>query len=347
MPAIRTGLLALSLLLATGARDLPVPAGKGWQHARTGLILPARLDGLPRFQLSDKTAGEWDVVAEFLEQDDPTIVTVHLYHPAIDDVTLWFDRSRKQLEDRKVFDEVKPTTPEAIAFVPPGASSPASALRQTFKAEKTFKSTSLAIIPLGEWMVAVRLSSFKATTGQLDERMSRVIAAIRWPAVLPPAPALHAIAACPAALEFEKAKVVKGGGADLLLTLLGASMANDPKVTRTDVTPAAWCLDPATTQGVGVYRPLGDGKGYLLALQDAGRTMGVWPSLGSQIGTKDAGAYAVTLGDVDGRTIAYPSFDKLPAPGQVVALLKGGPLGSTGGAGADGKRTINLNANAL
>lgn len=347
MRSIRTGLLALSLLVSTGARDLPVPAGKGWQHARTGLILPAQLDGLPRFQLSDKTLGEWDVVAEFIKQDDPTIATIHVYHPAIDDVTLWFDRSRKQLEDRRVFGKVEPTTPEPVAFVPPGASRPAGALRQTFKVENTFKSVSLAVIPLGDWLVAVRLSSFKATADELDERMSRTVAAIRWPTVLPPAPPLRAIGACPAPLAFEKARVVKGGGADLLLTLLGASMANDPKVIKTDSKPVAWCIDPATTQGVGVYRPLGDGKGYLLALQDAGRTMGVWPSLGGQLGTKDAGAYAVTLGDVDGRTIAYPSFDKLPAPAQVVALLKGGSLGSTGGTGADGKRTINLNANAL
>jgi hypothetical protein len=338
-------LLAVILVASVAARDLPVPADKGWQHARTGLILPARLDGLARTRLSDNTQGEYDVLAEFADPDRSVIATLYVYQPAIDDVAMWFERSRAQIQQRDVYGGVEATTAEPVAFAPPGASGAPSALRQTFRAERAYKSTALAMMPLGRWLIAVRLSATKLDTGALDERLTRLIAAIRWPSPLPDAPVLHPIPACPAALAFDHAKVVKTQGADVLMTLLGASIASDPKVHHEEK-PVAWCLDPATTRTAGIYRSIDGAKGYVIALQDAGRTVSVWPSLGAQIGTKGAAAYSVSLHDVDGRTDALPSFDRLPAPDQVMKLLGGGTLGSTT-AGAPGKPTISINAKAL
>jgi len=69
--------------------------------------------------------------------------------------------------------------------------------------------------------------------------------------------------------------------------------------------------------GYGVYRSdRADAEGYALALGDAGRIVWVQPSLMGQI-EKD-GRYSVSLADVDGRVLAFPSFDAMPAPGSGV-----------------------------
>lgn len=49
MRAIMTVLIALAALLgnAAAARDLPVPADKGWRHTKTGVVLRVTMLGLP------------------------------------------------------------------------------------------------------------------------------------------------------------------------------------------------------------------------------------------------------------------------------------------------------------
>ena len=68
-------------------------------------------------------------------------------------------------------------------------------------------------MPLGEWLVAIRISSTAENAAALDARLTRVVTALRWPANAATGPALSPIAACPAPLAFDrKAKPVKPGG---------------------------------------------------------------------------------------------------------------------------------------
>lgn len=331
---MRAILLIIAGLLAgtATARDLPVPPDKGWQHAATGLVLTAKLDGLQRTKLSDNTATEHDVVAEFADPDRSVIATVYLFHPAIDNVAIWFERAQTELEARDLYGGVTPMRAEPLAFTPPSGTA-ASALRQSYTPHRReYSATALAIVPLGEWLVAVRISAKALDAAALDERMSRILQAIRWPAGANAAAAVP-IAACASPLAYGKhgAKLVKPQGSDLLLGLLGTAIAN--KVDPKPVTPTRWCQDGPSTTDYGVYRTdETDLTAYTIAFRDAGRAIFVYRSLASQIGQGES--YSVSLTDVDGSTLAFPSFDRLPRPEQVIELvLKGQPVGrsSTGG----------------
>lgn len=330
--------LALAAAAPLAARDLAVPAKSGWQHRDTGLILMARLAGLQRTGLSDTTQSEHDVAAQFEAPDQSVIATVFLFKPAIADVALWFDRGSTTLQARDIFRGVTPASAAPIGFAAGGAPA-ASSLRQVYTKAGggPYRSTALAVMPLGEWIVAVRMSAKSLSAPELDAGLMQLIGAIRWPSATSgstagatPAPAAVPVTACAAPLTFRKAKALKPEGGDMLMQMIGALAAQEAPTSKTATPPAPsrWCREGEATVGYGVYRSdRADAEGYALALGDAGRIVWVQPSLMGQI-EKD-GRYSVSLADVDGRVLAFPSFNAMPAPGQVWDLVRKGQPGAS------------------
>ena len=178
--------LGLALAVATTpaqaqTRKLDVPATAGWKHAATGFVLRAKLAGYQRTSLNDGSASELDVMANFAAPDDSTSVTVYLFRPALMSVPVWFDRSETQILLRDVYGSAQPFAP-ARAFAPPQAST-ASGLRRIYVPGKApYKSTGLAIMPMGDWLVAIRVSSAELAPAVLDTKLDEIIAALGWPA---------------------------------------------------------------------------------------------------------------------------------------------------------------------
>jgi hypothetical protein len=224
-----------------------------------------------------------------------------------------------------------------------GGAPVASSLRQVFiKATGPYRSTALAVMPLGEWIVAVRMSAKSLSADELDAGLMQLIGAIRWPAgapaaaaAAPPAPAMAAVPvmACAAPLSFRKAKALKPEGSDMLMQLIGSIAMQNASASKpaAPVLPSRWCREGEAKAEYGVYRSDREGAaGYALALGDAGRIVWVEPSLMGQI--EKNGHYSVSLDDVDGRTLAFPSFNGMPAPEQVWDLVgKGGPSAAMNG----------------
>ncbi|MEH3121368.1 MAG: hypothetical protein PGN16_05190 [Sphingomonas phyllosphaerae] len=317
--------LALTGAASSSARDLAVPADKGWKHAETGIILSPQLAGLSRTALTDATQSEHDVAAQFAVADGSVTATIYIFHPAIADVGIWFDRSRATLENRDIYRSAAPATIDPVSFAASGTG-PATALRQDYAiAGGPFRSTALAVVPVGEWIVTLRMTARTLTSQQLDAALLDVIKAIRWPAPTPaPATDIQPIKTCAAPLTFKKAKQIKPNGSDLLVSLLGGALARKEK-EEADSSPrprSTWCRDGAGTPEYGVYRAGEEQSGYALALHDAGRVVNVSPSLMGQI--DKTGGYSVTLVDVDGGVVALSSFATMPTPKQVWDLIGSG-----------------------
>lgn len=331
-------LLAPVIALATPAiaRDLAVPANKGWQHAGSRVILRSTLVGLPRTSLADAGNAEWDVSAQFEDTGAANSATVYVFHPAAMNVALWFDRARTAIEQRDTFGGITPlSTP--VAFTAPRAST-ASALRQVFATGKgPYRSTGLAVVPVGEWLVVVRLSSKTLDPAALDTRLTDAVAAVGWPVEEKAAPVAVPIAACPTQLTFAKAKQRKP---DMEQMVLG-SFLSVLAAKKTPTAPApqeTLCRDGKATMMWGMYRAPDATDNYLVALGDSGRTVSVYKSF---VSADLPSGYPVALHDLDGSTASYPWFDKLPAPQQVVdAVLKGRPTSRT----QVGGNTVTINA---
>jgi len=330
------------------ARTLDLPANAGWQHAATGLVLRSRLAGYQRTWIDDSGTAELDISANFEAPDRSTVVTLYLFRPALMSVPVWFDRSETQILLRDEFHGVQPAA-EARAFAPPG-STVASALRRVYVTGlDAYRTTGLAMMPMGEWLVAVRISSHDADPAALEARLDAVIAAIGWPEGATDGVPASVVADCPEPLEYaRRAKLQRPSMADALLgsALLGAAAQRADDATATESAPAVLCRDAPGKVEYGVYRDTAELKrqAYLMALGDAGRTISVAPSIGALVdGSK---GYMLSLGDLD-RTLIFPNFDKLAPPDKALETVTSTAPISSFVRGADGGSTINISTDAV
>lgn len=337
------GMLSAAPMLAHAqqSRTIAVPTSKKWQHAETGLIVPQSLAGLPRTAIADSGANELDVSVQF---GDPqtTHLTLYIFRPALASVPVWLDRVEAQIVNREAFGKATPGG-ETIAFTPPHAAA-ASALRRVYVPGKPpFTATGAAMLPLGEWLVAARLSSTSLDPAALDAQLVEVFGGLGWPmpaAGATPAPAAAPIQPCAQPLAFaKKAKAKKPDMGSALIGAMLAGMADDPEVEKTVIAgPQSFCREGAATPEAAAYRLIGsDGADrYVIALGDAGRTISVAPEFALD---EDSSGFAVTLHELDASYV-YPAFDKLPAPDKVIALVrKTAPISSN----RRGEKTLTIN----
>jgi hypothetical protein len=245
-------------------------------------------------------------------EGEQTAVTLYIYRAAVMSVPMWFDRSETQILLRTdVFGTSAPTGP-ARAFAGPKAANP-SALRRIYVPGKgPNKSTGLAILPLGEWLVAVRISSQALDPVGLEAKLDEVIAGITWPEKVGDAPAAVPVVPCADKLAYEsKAKPMKPDAGQSIMGALLLGVAADMTKDKDGkpILPPQFCREGEPAQQYGVYRAPGS-KGYTLALGDAGRVVTVAGAFATD--GKDNG-YQLSLGDLEQRLI-YPNFDKLPTP---------------------------------
>jgi hypothetical protein len=345
MARIASALLA-ALILAFGAepaaaqRKLDVPAASGWQHAQTGLVLHAKLAGLPRTDLTDSGNAELDVMAQFGDEAD-TAATVYVFRPALMSVPIWFDRSETAILLRSAFGTAAPVA-APLAFASPLAKN-ASGLRRVYVPSKgPYKSTALAMLPLGEWLVAVRISSQTLDPVQLDAKLSEAVATIGWPKTpVPEAEAASAVAPCGKPLAYaKKAKLKKADMSDALMGAIMSTPLPDDAKGKPGASlpkPSLYCRELPPAAPYGVYRAPEATGAYVMALGDAGVVINIggMPLFG------DTRGVAVSLADLEGTSI-YPPFESLPNPDQVIGILRGaGAISRTSRNGKDMTITIN------
>ena len=323
---VLAGLLTVALAMPAQAqtkREIAAPAGAPWKHAQTGITLPPILIGIARGSIGDNSSSEVDVFAGYGD-NQATTITLYVFRPALASVPIWFDRSESLVLMRNVYGNATPMA-APMAFAPPGGKT-ASGLRRTYLPGKgPYKSTGLAIMPMGEWLVAVRISSQQFDAAALDTKLDEVIKALGWPGSAADADAAIPVVACATPIAYAKKAKLKPPS--MMDALLGATLSNIKPTDeeRAKAVPIIWCREGSPKQEYAVYRAVGNDRGYTIAMGDAGRVIDVAPGLA--LDSKDPG-YRLSLGLLD-QTLIYPSFDKLPAPDVAInAVMKNRPISS-------------------
>lgn len=304
-------------------RSLEVPNDKGWQHAQTGIILMSKLGGFQRAALRDNGKSELDISATYYGGNKVDTASIYIYRPGIPNLPMWFDRSHYAMTvntDIKIGTPILPIT----RFAPPGTTIE-SGLRVTYALKDSDKGgTGLAMVPIGDWIVAVRISSPTMRASELDAVLLETLSKIRWPSERPAAPVAEPIAPCANSLKTRKARMIQP---DLAQALIGATLSNiveekSKEKPAAEDRPAVFCREGESIAEYGVYRSDRNNDGYVMALGDAGISASIYPGL-SLTGGKE---FAVTMATHDSRD-TYPSFNALPQPKQVFALVMSrGPM---------------------
>jgi hypothetical protein len=328
------GLVAAPSVMAQAKLD--VPADAGWKHEATGMIFRAKLGGYARVAIQDNSKSELDVSLQY-QNDEDAQASLYIFRPAGGSPSIWFDRSETMILAREIFAGPTPQG-DPLAFAPPKAQV-ASGLRRVYVPGKgEYKSTGLVVMPLGEWLVAIRLTAKHLDASALDAKLSEIIADLGWPdGVAEGVPAVP-VSACGNALPFRtNAKLRKP---EMMDALVGAAMVGADKKARENPgagKPITWCREGVGTTEFGVYRNAESTDAYTMAFNDAGIVITVHSETGLD-GKKPS--YGVHLGLLDGTAI-YPKFDGLPTPSAALeSVNKGTPVSSIS---RDGKNvTINM-----
>jgi hypothetical protein len=337
--------LAATLAIATAAtvsstpaaaqqvEELKVSAGKAYKHKHSKLRLPATLAGVSRTTARSLSADLLDVSASYETPDGAEFLSLYVYRHVTGAVPVWFDRARWAIENRP--DVYGTPVPAMLApsFVPPGQQT-ASGLIATYAINKPpFRSTGIAILPFGEWLVKLRYSSRTLESASLATAMHKALAELDWPREIAPAPAASPLTDCPTPLAFSgEAKPVPASGVSTLMAaLMGATANVEPKKEASELQAAvSWCRDAAVLTVGGVYRPNAATDRYLIALSDAGRGIFVQPDPATALLAESkptAPSWLVAFIDL-GAITNYQAQDRLPSPTQVIERLVRGPINS-------------------
>lgn len=309
------------------AQTKPAPlatrADKPFKHDNSGITLPTTLLGFPRNEGQEYVKPQLDVAFRYFPADTSEEVSVYIYRVTSGVPSLWFDVSSNSIEQRASFGR-KTRFDMPLAFTPPGHAT-ASGLKAAWTlSDAPYRSTALAIVPVGEWLVKIRYSSTTLETASLARRLDEVIAAIGWPGKIAAAPAAAAIADCARPLKLSGAsKPAKADGASALIDAMMAANVRDKKDKgeAEAAAPVAWCRDRAVKAPASVYRPAESEDSYLLAFTDSGQAVWTRPSLSGLLGSgKESWAVSIVL---PGETINYPGRDRLPEPAELSKIIDG------------------------
>jgi hypothetical protein len=301
-------------------RILEVPARNSWQHAETQLILPPQIAGLARYEIKDLGEEEMDVVAEY-RGPYGLFATVFLFRTAVPDTALWFDRAATMISQLPAYGLAGAPLPAPTPFTRPGAAA-ASGLRVTVDlAGGTLRSTGLAVAPLGDYLLKIRISSERLDRGGLDALLGNFIDGVRWPA--PPAGerAAAPIEPCPEPLRLRNARVLRPDMGESLMDALTGSLEPEEGAPL-----VVFCREPGANLQYGVYRPGASRRAYLIALNDAGIVVSLGEGLNLGDITGEGGGRSRVAMTLLGRnsTSVLSSFNRLPPPAQALSVAFSG-----------------------
>lgn len=333
-------LLALAIALAsstlaTSASAQPAapaaitaPADQPWVHEPGSITFPAAIDGFARSEVKDLSGGRLlDVSVAY---DDPigrTHVNFYVYHAAEPSTALWFDVAATMIATNSKFGTVTPQA-DPVAFPIPGATVSAG-LRQSFSVTELGRSSGVALIALGEWVIKLRMTSPVYDAAQLDAAMDRMIRQIGWPKTRPPLAAATRFHACEKARPFgSDAKKLKLDGAAVLLgAMAGKVDADDRSKARKKgeaPAPLTLCVHSDRISGrLPIYQGEKREDGYRIPLGDSGELLVVErDSLsGLLLGGKGPAPWSLTVKKHD-KWLQYASYDAMPPPAQAILAVQ-------------------------
>ena len=354
--ALTIALAASSLAAPLSAQpaaptEITAPTDQPWLHEPSNILFPAAIDRFARTEVKDLSNGRLLDVS--IAYDDPVAKThanFYVYHAAEPSTALWFDVAATMIATNSKFGTVTPQA-DPVAFAIPGATL-ASGLRQSFSVTQLGRSSGVALIALGEWIVKLRMTSPVLDAAQLDAAMDRMIQQIGWPKTLPPLAAATPFHACEKARPFgPDAKKRKLDGAAVLLGAMAGKVDTDDRSKARDKgevpAPLALCIHSDRISGrLPIYQGEKREDGYLIPLGDSGELLVVERDTlsGLLLGSNGPAPWSLTVKKHD-KWLQYASYDAMPPPAQaILAVQSEHPVSVTTVYGKDNSITFSPDA---
>lgn len=305
-------------------RPIELSAQAAFTHDHSKVQLPPVLTGLPRFQAMENEPGQLHTSLQYASPDRGEAYIVIIYRDVGGGLPVWFDRARRRAERGA---DGTATLHRAEPFFPPRRTNASGLLATYALAGKGYRSSGVALVPVGEWLVTLWAASRTLSPAEMDARLKKALFEVVWPD-MEPAPAVELIAPCATALAFSgEAKPVPKSKESFARSMMGAMVdAKLMEPLRRVADPPKWCRDPTELDNAGVYRADEQADGYFLAVNDSGRGIRVRRNGVSLTDQKARNAkdqtewYEVQMTQMS-RISTSGLLDRLPPPAQALAIV--------------------------
>jgi hypothetical protein len=337
--------------MAQAAEPQPIPAkaGKAWQHKASGFAFPPAIGDFKRDDIKDLSSGKQiDLGSAYRDPDSGTLATVYLYRPAMPSASLWFDVANWYILRN---DRFKPVTVERgpATFAITGQSQTAN-LRQVYAIGAGGRSSGVAVIPMGRWLVKIRITSAAYEPRALDQVLESFVRSLGWPAKMPTARDSTPVESCSGKLPEAKAEEISQTGALILVGATIPSLIEEQADKGELAEMPRLCRDDSRTDMAYPVYQFDEGKdGYAVAIGDNGTLLAarhddLSASVAKELnpgGQNGPGFYRVTLMSAENWE-QYPAFAQLPPIEQAFETVRAkGPLSVTAFTGKGTKITLD------
>ncbi|WP_027441985.1 hypothetical protein [Erythrobacter cryptus] len=290
-----------------------------WSHDRSGLTLPAALAGFERGDSEQFDEDGYNIGIAFGDPATGSWADLYIYRAAPASVAVWADRAAAGMFANPILGDVNVNAVKVTRFTPPNRAGEKSGLRIVTPTKGDLTASGLALWLHDGWLVKLRMSSKTLEAAALEARMVQFINLVALPDAAHPAPGFAEIADCTAPMApGKRARPIKLDMTGSIMLGAMLKVARDKEAKAPAGGDAVWCRDTASQPQFGIYRREGQADHYLIALGDSGTSLWVKAyDMGPLM--KPSKGFLVTQSN--GVTeAAYPPFDRLPTPQQVLGL---------------------------
>lgn len=335
---------ALAVLLGCGgastafaqAQEVRIAKLATYHHDRTGVEFPPTFDGMKRLKVM-RFGSDYDVSAEYHDDASDTYVSIYVTRVAVPDASLWFDRVVRAVTKREGFEPEPGSDLTPVFFTAPGFDRP-SGIKLSYPVHgPRVASSGVALIAYGDWLVKVRVSSLKLEQPELDKAIDAAIAALTMPKPTGTEAMPYLVANCPDTLAFSAKAKMLPATSEAAITASLFSISTDlqngdgkdgtNKAIEQLTVKEPYCYDVQASAEMPVYRPGNAHNSYLIAPNDAYRSVRV--GLLSLLNITGKNQNFDVAYDKPDESVFFRPFNKLPAPGLVLDSLTNGNVIAT------------------
>ncbi|MEM8694553.1 MAG: hypothetical protein AAGE05_00850 [Pseudomonadota bacterium] len=297
---------------------------EAFSHDVSGAELPAAIGSLQRTRVVDFEQGQFNIAAQYQNDEGSTFITLYLYRAGVPNVSLWFDRVVPTITSREGFEPEVGNEIVVRPFTPPGHDQN-SGLRMSYSPRHGgVAGTAAALAQYGTWLVKIRASSNRFGHDTLDQLVDLTLAEFEPPdRVGNPGPA-YSVEPCQSELAVGAAQQVPASSVEvaplaMLFQGIGQTVGEDGQVI--DPEPVTYCRDSLSTDGYGVYRANEATGGYVIALSDAGNVISVGRGTTLLDLARNSGAPIAITFQSSAQNLVFQPFDALPYPEAAIEVV--------------------------
>ena len=279
---------SIATVVAAEPATLEIGADKDFLHDWSAMRFSPTIGDFRRDRVIEFEERQTNLAGVYLDPETDNLLSIYIFRPLEPDVSIWFDRALYSIGVREDYFGDQALERLALSgFVPRGGTAE-SGRYAVLATNGRYKSTSLAIYRAGDWLIKLRLSSPSSSVPELEDLTLRTLAALPEMESIAPAPA-YLIQPCkntPAWLEAAPLEHPKGDTAlvtEASLLAFGTAAGlplpeNLAEFIEGSPAPSqTFCRDGERQPQFNIYRPAGTTDRYIVALNDGGNSISVFP----------------------------------------------------------------------